>query len=56
MACGIKLLHSPKPAASFHDFAEYERLVGAARAIDRTTLVIVLLGGGPVCGAAKSWR
>jgi integrase len=60
MPCSIKLLHIPKPAASFHDFAEYERLVEAARAIDRTTLVIVLLGGeaGLRCGEimALTWN
>ena len=29
--CAIKLLKTPKGAASFHDFEEYERLVEAAR-------------------------
>jgi integrase len=52
LPCTIKLLPIPKPAAKFHDFADYERLVEAARAIDSTTLILVLLGGeaGLRCG------
>jgi integrase len=48
----IRLLHIPKPSASFHDFDEYERLVSAAEATDPRAYVIVLLGGdaGLRCG------
>ena len=35
MPCTIRLLRVPKPAASFHDFDEYGRLIDAARSIDR---------------------
>lgn len=49
--CLIKQLRSPKSAASFHDFDEYERLVEAARS-DSQAHVVVLLGGeaGLRCG------
>ena len=52
MPCRIKLLPVEKSAAAFHDFEEYERLVEVARAIDRRTYLIVLLGGeaGLRCG------
>jgi integrase len=42
--CMIKLLRVPKPSASFHDFADFERLVTAAAAIDPRATLIVLLG------------
>jgi integrase len=45
MPCAIKLLPISKPAASFHDFDSYERLVETARANDWRTHLIVLLGG-----------
>jgi integrase len=49
--CSIRLLRTPKSAASFYDFDEYERLVEASRTESRTYLV-VLLGGeaGLRCG------
>src|SRR5688572_24844986 len=52
MPCRIKLLPVEKCAAAFHDFEEYERLVKVARAIDRRTYLIVILGGeaGLRCG------
>src|SRR5438093_2569973 len=34
MPCTIRLLKVSKPAVSFYDFDEYERLVDAAKAID----------------------
>jgi len=58
--CVIRLLPIPKPSAGFYDFDEYERLIQAAKSLDRTTQVIVLLGGdaGLRCGEmmALEWR
>ena len=50
--CTIRLLKVSKPQMGFFDFDEYERLVAAALALDRTAYVIVLLGGdaGLRCG------
>jgi integrase len=60
MPCTIQLLPVPKSAATFHDFDQYERLVEAAKANDRLTELIVLLGGeaGLRCGEmiALEWR
>jgi integrase len=52
MPCTVKLLRVEKGEAAFYDFEEYERLAEVARAIDRRTLLIVLLGGdaGLRCG------
>lgn len=49
--CAIKLLPTPKSAASFYDFDEYERLVEAARS-DSQAYLVALLGGeaGLRCG------
>jgi integrase len=44
MPCSIKLVAAPKPAMSFYDFQQYERLLESARADWRAEL-IVLLGG-----------
>jgi integrase len=58
--CTVRLLPIPKPSAGFYDFDEYERLVEAAKALDRRTYLIVLLGGeaGLRCGEmmALEWR
>lgn len=60
MPCRITLLPTPKSAATFYDFAEYERLVATARSISPTTHLIVLLGGeaGLRCGemVGLEWR
>ncbi len=50
--CTIRLLKVPKPAAVFHDFDAYERLVEAARATGPNAVLITLLGGeaGLRCG------
>jgi integrase len=60
MPCTIRLLPIPKPAATFHDFDQYERLVETAKVIDPVTALIVLLGGeaGLRCGEmiALEWR
>jgi integrase len=60
MPCTIRLLPVSKSAATFHDFDQYERLVETAKAIDRVTELIVLLGGeaGLRCGEmiALEWR
>lgn len=50
--CEIGLLRIPKGKASFHEFADYERLVDLARADGWTTTLLVLLGGeaGLRCG------
>jgi integrase len=52
MPCTIRLLPIPKGSAGFYDFEEYERLVGAAKAMDRNAYLIALLGGeaGLRCG------
>ena len=58
--CVIRLLPIPKPSVGFYDFDEYERLIQAAKSLDRTTHLIVLLGGdaGLRCGEmmALEWR
>jgi integrase len=58
--CVIRLLPVPKPSVGFYDFDHYERLIQAAKSLDRTTHVIVLLGGdaGLRCGEmmALEWR
>ena len=60
MPCTIRLLKITKWAATFFDFDQYECLVEAARAIDRTAELIVLLGGEASlrCGEmmALEWR
>jgi integrase len=60
MPCAIRLLPVPKTSMSFYDFEEYERLVAAARAMDASTHLIVLLGGeaGLRCGEmiALEWK
>ena len=52
MPCSIKQLKVSRPEMAFHDFADYERLVGAAKAIDANAYLIMLLGGeaGLRCG------
>jgi integrase len=52
MPCTVRLLPIPRPSVGFYDFDEYERLVNAAKTIDSTACVIVLLGGeaGLRCG------
>jgi integrase len=52
MPCTIRLLPIPKASAGFYDFEDYERLVEAARTLERTAYLIVLLGGeaGLRCG------
>lgn len=52
MPCVIRLLRIPKPSAGFYDFEDFEQLVDAATATDRTAGLIVLLGGeaGLRCG------
>jgi integrase len=49
LPCTIKLLKVSKGAVSFYDFDEYERLLAAAKAIDRRTYLLVLLSGARVC-------
>lgn len=50
--CSVKLLRAPKSVAAFHDFSDFERLVGAAKADGPTAYLIVLVGGeaGLRCG------
>jgi integrase len=43
--CAVRLVKAPKPKMGFLDFEEFERLVVAAKAIDRETHLIVLLAG-----------
>ena len=52
MPCTIRLLPVPKASATFHDFADFERLVDTARETDWQSYLIVLLGGeaGLRCG------
>jgi len=60
MPCTVRLLKTPKSEAHFHDFAAYEQLLDAAKALDPTTHLAVLLGGdaGLRCGElmALEWR
>ncbi|HVC21538.1 MAG TPA: tyrosine-type recombinase/integrase [Vicinamibacterales bacterium] len=60
MPCAIRLLPISKPSMGFYDFEEYERLIEAARRLDRNTHLIVLMGGdaGLRCGEmmALEWR
>src|SRR5205085_1972848 len=60
VSCTIGLVPVTKPATSFHDFAEYERLVEAATRKGWRTHLIVLLSGeaGLRCGEAVAleWR
>ena len=59
MPCAIRFLRIPKPAASFCDFAEFERLIEATKD-DVHAHLVVLLGGeaGLRCGEmmALEWR
>jgi integrase len=50
--CAIPLLRVSKTSAAFHDFADYARLVEAARQDSTLAVVVVLLGGdaGLRCG------
>jgi integrase len=45
MPCTIELLKVSNLVPEFYEFAEYRRLVSAARAIDPRALLVVLLGG-----------
>src|SRR5439155_25571293 len=51
-ACTVRLLPIPRSSAGFYGFGEYERLVDAALADDRSAYLVVLLGGeaGLRCG------
>jgi hypothetical protein len=53
--CSIRLLRTPKSAASFYDFDEYEPLVETARTEPQTCLA-VLLGGDAGLREARSCR
>jgi integrase len=58
--CTVRLVPITKPPVSFHDFADYERLVEAAKRKGWRTHLIVLMGGeaGLRCGemVALEWR
>jgi integrase len=60
MPCTVWLLKTVRPSPGFHDFDDYERLVEAAKAIDRKTQLVSLLRGdaGVRCGEmiALEWR
>jgi integrase len=45
LPCRIRLLPTPLPQPKFHDFEAFERLVTAARAVERRAYMLVLLGG-----------
>jgi integrase len=45
MPCTVRLLKVAPGSFDFYDFDEFQRLVAAAKAIDSTTLLIVLLAG-----------
>lgn len=53
MPCIIKPLRAPKKEMRFYDFAEFERVVGAAKARSSEAHVALLLGGEAGCGWAK---
>ena len=50
--CSVRLVRVPRSESTFHDFADYERLVSAAQALGEATQLIVLLGAeaGLRCG------
>ncbi len=52
MPCTVKLLRTSQREAPFHDFDDYHRLIGAAKAVDAQAHLVVLLGGnaGLRCG------
>lgn len=58
--CAIRLVPVPRPKAACHDFKEFERLVQMAEQDDRTTALVILLGGeaGLRCGEiiALQWQ
>ena len=60
LPCTIKLVPVTKPPVSFHDFADYERLIEVAKLKGWRTHLIVLMGGeaGLRCGemVALEWR
>lgn len=45
MPCTIRWVRVPPPSASFHDFADFERLLRSARERSPEAYLIVLLGG-----------
>jgi integrase len=45
MPCRIRLLPRPRKEAAYWDFAEYERLVEAAKAVGPNAYLVVALGG-----------
>ncbi len=45
MPCSIRMLKTPRTEMEFYDFEEYERLLAAARSLDKRAELIVLLGG-----------
>lgn len=45
MPCSIELLKVSNLVPDFYEFADYGRLVDAARALDARTLLVVVLGG-----------
>ena len=45
MPCVIRVLPAPKGSTKFYDFAEFERLVIAAKALDWRAYLLVLLSG-----------
>jgi hypothetical protein len=47
------LASNARDVGGFHDFDDYERVVEAAKATDRRTYLIVLLGARRVCGVAR---
>jgi len=46
MPCTIRLPLIPRPSAQFHDVDVFERLVRSAERLDRTILLLVMLGEG----------
>jgi len=45
LPCSVTMLKTSPGLPGFYDFAEYERLVEAARALDARSHLVVLLGG-----------
>jgi integrase len=58
MPCAIRLLPVPKSSAVFHDFDDFECLVGVTRKTEWQARLVVLLGGeaGLRCGEIKALR
>jgi integrase len=60
LSCTVRLVRAPKPTMGFYDFADYGRLIEAAKTLNPATQLVVLLAGeaGLRCGEiiGLEWR